>query len=165
MTTDISEIVDVTTEWNFVQTISTPTTVKTRSIPNITPTKSTKTSVSTNTNTKTTKSSTPMSSSESNTSSLVETTIMTKLPSETTTIPTETIAENTKPIVITTSPINHTNATSPTKTSVANTTVIDSPRTILINLPNPHSRSTLIKTITTSSTHILMKTSTIDKSR
>ena len=38
MTTDITKIVDVTTEWNFVQTISTPTTAKTRSIPNITPT-------------------------------------------------------------------------------------------------------------------------------
>ena len=67
MTTVITKIVDVTTEWNFVQTISTPTTAKTRSIPNITPTKITKTTVSTNTNTKTTKSSTPNSSSESNT--------------------------------------------------------------------------------------------------
>ena len=59
MTTDITKIVDVTTEWNFVQTISTPTTAKTRSIPNITPTKITKTIVSTNTNTQTTKTSTP----------------------------------------------------------------------------------------------------------
>ena len=45
MTRDITKIVDVTTEWNFVQTFSTPTTAKTRSIPNITPTKITKTIV------------------------------------------------------------------------------------------------------------------------
>ena len=29
MTTNITKIVDVTTEWNFVKTISTPTTAKT----------------------------------------------------------------------------------------------------------------------------------------
>ena len=92
MTTDITKIVDVTTEWNFVQTISTPTTAKTRSIPNITATKITKTIVSTYTNTQTTKTSTPNSSSESNTSIPAETTkptVVTKLPSETTTVPTQ----------------------------------------------------------------------------
>ena len=129
MSTDLAEIMDVTTEWNFIQTKSTPSTTKTRSIPTTSPTKITKTTVSTNTNTKTV---TPVENTETSTIP-AET-------SETFTSPAETSESITFPIE--TSIDNVTNNPANTKP----------PTTLLINSPTTYSRSSSFKTITTRST-------------